>query len=122
MPKLRLSLLCVVVLFAVSSVARAQKSTTKPTISSFSPTSVTGGSASFTLTVNGSNYVSGAVIQWAGSSSGSISTTVVSSAQLTATIPSTLITAAGTAQVSVYVAGRGVGLPTLSRLLSILRR
>ncbi len=109
MSKLRLSLLCVVVLFAMSSVARAQKSTTKPTIDSISPTSIIAGSASFTLTVNGSNYVSGAVIQWAGSSSGSISTTVVSSAQLTATIPNTLITAGGTAQVSVYVAGRAGG-------------
>src|SRR5439155_318525 len=83
------------------------KNSTKPTVSSISPTSATAGGASFTLTVVGTNFVSGALVQWVGSTTGSISTTLVSSSQLQAMIPSTLLTAAGTVQVSVYDPGKG---------------
>jgi len=85
------------------------KNSTKPTVSSISPTSATAGGASFTLTVVGTNFVSGALVQWVGSTTGSISTTLVSSSQLQAMIPSTLLTAAGTVQVSVYDPGKGGG-------------
>src|SRR2546427_850658 len=85
------------------------KNSTKPTVSSISPTSATAGGASFTLTVVGTNFVSGALVQWVGSTTGSISTTLVSSSQLQAMIPSTLLTAAGTVLVSVYDPGKGGG-------------
>src|SRR5207302_2239788 len=37
-----------------------------PTLSSMSPTSVAAGSGAFTLTVNGTNFVAGATVQWNG--------------------------------------------------------
>ena len=54
-----------------------------PSIGSLSPVSKVEDGAAFTLTVNGANFVSGAVVQWAGSDR---TTTFVSAAQLTATI------------------------------------
>ena len=109
MPRSIRSLLCVVMLFAVPVVALAQRSKTssKPTLESISPTSVTAGSASFTLTAVGTNFVSGAsAILWNGAS---LATTFVSTTQVTATVPNTLIASAGTVQVSVYVSGRSGG-------------
>ena len=52
----------------------------------------------FTLTVTGSNFVSGASVRWNGSAR---TTTFVSASQLTATIAAADIAAAGTAQVTV---------------------
>ncbi len=69
-----------------------------PTISSISPSSATAGQAGFTLTVNGSNFVQGAVVQWNGNAR---NTTFVSTAQLTAAIPANDIAATGSAQVTV---------------------
>src|SRR5262249_40440702 len=57
--------------------------TPAPAISSVSPTSTTAGSAGFTLTVNGSNFLSASVVQWNGNAR---ATTFVSSAQLQAGI------------------------------------
>lgn len=71
-----------------------------PAISSLSPTSVVG-ATTFTLTVNGSNFVSGAVIKWNGTN---MTTTYVSSTQLTATINKyydTLSSYPGTATVTI---------------------
>lgn len=59
-----------------------------PAISSLSPSTLPVNSSAFTLTVNGSNFVNGATIQWNGSS---LPTTVVSSSVLTATVPASLI-------------------------------
>ena len=69
-----------------------------PTLSSLSPSSATAGGGGFTLTVNGSNFVSGATVRWNGTSR---TTTFVSATQLTAAIPATDIAAAGTALVTV---------------------
>ena len=69
-----------------------------PSIASLSPARSVAGSASFTLTVNGSNFVQGATVQWNGSSR---STTFASATQLTAAISAADIAAAGTAQVTV---------------------
>lgn len=68
-----------------------------PTISSLSPSSATAGGAAFTLTVNGSNFVSGAVVRWNGSNR---TTTFVSTAQLTAQITLADIADAGSATVT----------------------
>jgi len=71
-----------------------------PVISSLSPSSATPGGAGFTLTVNGTNFVSGSVVQWNGDSfNGSMAT--AGGTQLTAFIPSSEILHAGTAQVTV---------------------
>ena len=69
-----------------------------PALSSLSPASATAGSGGFTLTVNGSNFVSGAVVRWNGANR---TTAFVSATQLTATIPASDTATAGTAQVSV---------------------
>jgi hypothetical protein len=70
-----------------------------PTIASLAPTSKIAGSGAFTLTVNGSNFVSGtSVVKWNGSNR---VTTFVSATQLTASILAADITTTGTASVTV---------------------
>jgi sugar lactone lactonase YvrE len=81
-------------------------------ISSLSPASAALGGAAFTLTVNGTGFVSGAVVMW---NSTALSTSSVSSTQLTAAVPAALIASAGTATVTVVNPGGGasggVGFP-----------
>ncbi len=77
-----------------------------PTITSLSPNSVVAGGADFTLTVNGANFLPGAgatVVRW--NFSTALATTYVSSTQVTAAVPASLITGAGTFNVSVVTAG-----------------
>lgn len=69
-----------------------------PFITSISPTSRIAGSAGFTLTVNGQNFLSTSVVQWNGSPR---TTTYVSPTQLTATIPASDLITSGTALVTV---------------------
>ncbi len=69
-----------------------------PTISSLNPTCVTPGGPQFTLTVNGTNFVSTSTVNWNGTV---LTTTFVSSTQLTAAVPASLIATAGTASITV---------------------
>lgn len=70
-----------------------------PTTTSISPSSATAGGAGFTITVNGTNFVTGvSTVTWGGSAR---TTTFVSSTQLTATINAADIASAGTATVGV---------------------
>jgi hypothetical protein len=69
-----------------------------PVANSLSPKSATAGGASFTLTVTGSSFVSGAHIVWNGAN---LVTTFVSGAKLTATVSAADIAAGGTANVMV---------------------
>jgi alpha-D-ribose 1-methylphosphonate 5-triphosphate synthase subunit PhnH len=71
---------------------------TAPALDSLSPTNATAGGPAFTLTVNGSNFVSGSVVRWNGAAR---TTTFVSATQLRAAIAAADIAAQGTAQVSV---------------------
>src|ERR1700722_9491574 len=71
------------------------------------PTSVAPGGAGFTLTVNGTGFVSGSVVSWNGSPR---TTHFVSSSQLTATIPASDIATAGTASINVLNPTPGGGL------------
>jgi uncharacterized protein (TIGR03437 family) len=57
--------------------------TTRPTISKVSPSALIAGGGAFTLTINGSNFLSGAKLTWSGSER---PTTLVSSTQLRAEI------------------------------------
>lgn len=73
-----------------------------PVLSSLSPASHTAGTADFTLTVNGSNFVSGtpgSVVYWNGSSRPTI---FLSSTRLTASISAGDLVSAGTASVTVH--------------------
>src|SRR5579871_3209537 len=77
-----------------------------PTINSLSPASATAGTAAFTLTVNGSGFVNGAVVRWNGSNR---TTTFVSATQLQAAIATADIATAGTGQVTVFNPAPGGG-------------
>jgi hypothetical protein len=66
--------------------------------SPLSPGHVTPGSKTFTLTVYGTAFVSGATVYWNGSA---LTTTFVSSTKLTASVPAANVATAGTAVVTV---------------------
>ena len=68
-----------------------------PVITSISPATAPAGSPSVVLTVNGSGFVSGATVSF---NSTSLATTFVSSTQVTAVIPASLLVQPGTAQIS----------------------
>ena len=83
------------------------------------PASVAPGGASFALTVNGTGFVSGSVVNWNGKAQ---PTTFVSQGQLKAQIASSLISQAGTASITVSSGGIGsntVFLPILAPVSSI---
>jgi hypothetical protein len=75
-------------------------------ITSLSPGSGFAGGTGFTLTVNGVNFVNGAVVQWNGSNR---ATTFVSSTQLTAQITAGDISYPSNAQVTVFIPGPAGG-------------
>ena len=81
-----------------------------PAISSLGPASAAPSAAAFTLTVNGTGFISGAVVQWNGTA---LATTFVSATQLTASVSAALIASAGMATVTVVnpgaVTSGGVG-------------
>ena len=83
---------------SVASIVQVGSGPTGPTLTSLSPSSAAAGGQAFTLTVNGSNFVSGSVVRWNGVDR---TTNFVSASQLTAAIPATDIAAAGTASVTV---------------------
>src|SRR5258708_31591857 len=70
------------------------------------PTTVVPGSAAFTLTVNGTGFVSGSVVNWNGSPR---TTTFVSSSQLTASISAADVATANTTVVTVANPSPGGG-------------
>jgi hypothetical protein len=71
---------------------------TTPTLTALSPDSATAGGTAFTLTATGTNFASGATINWNGTA---LTTTFVSATKLTASVPATDIATAGTASVTV---------------------
>jgi hypothetical protein len=73
--------------------------TATPSISGLSPNTVSPGSAAFTLTVNGGNFGSGAVVYFNGTAE---STMFVSANQVTAAIPSSAVASAATIPVYVH--------------------
>jgi hypothetical protein len=73
-----------------------------PVITSLSPASATAGGAAFTLTVNGTGFVSGDTVDWGGAP---LTTTFVSPTQLTGAVPASLIVTAGNASVTVVTSG-----------------
>ena len=76
-----------------------QQAPGSPILTNLSPAYAAPGGPSFTLTVYGSNFVNGAVIEWNGAP---LSTNFQgSTTQLTAFVPASLITSAGTASIAV---------------------
>jgi len=77
-----------------------------PTVSNLSQTFATAGSAGFTLTVNGTNFVPSSVVQWNGLSR---TTTFINSGQLNASIGAGDLANPGTASVNVFTPTPGGG-------------
>ncbi|HEV2447718.1 MAG TPA: IPT/TIG domain-containing protein, partial [Candidatus Sulfopaludibacter sp.] len=73
-----------------------------PAITSVSPSSVLPGAAAFTLTVTGTGFTSGSVVQWNGQA---LATAVAGATQLTTQVPASLVAAAGSATVAVITSG-----------------
>ncbi|GAB3722155.1 hypothetical protein GCM10027594_02800 [Hymenobacter agri] len=69
-----------------------------PTITSLAPSTAVAGGAAFTLTVNGTGFISGSVVNFNGTA---LTTTFVSATQVTAAVPASAIAAAGTYNVTV---------------------
>ena len=77
-----------------------------PTITTISPNSTVAGGAAFTLTINGTNFVAGSMVNFGGSA---LATTYVNPTQLTAAIPAASIASTGTPAVTVTNPAPGGG-------------
>ena len=77
-----------------------------PSVLSMSPAAVNAGGPAFTITVNGTNFISGSTIKW---NSSALVTTYISASKLTALVPAAAISVAGTVAVSVFTASPGGG-------------
>ena len=96
---------CLLVVLAFGSIATAQNPV--PLINQpLVPDATKPGGAGFTLTVNGTGFVSGAVVKWNGSARATI---FVSSSKVTASIAASDIAAVKTASVTVVNPGPGGG-------------
>ncbi len=84
-----------------------------PIATSLSPTIGALGGPAFTLTVNGSKFVPASTVNWNGSP---LTTTYVSATELQASVPSTSLATAGSAQVTVTnpMPGGGTSTPALT--------
>jgi hypothetical protein len=94
---------------AVSPAITVQGTTTTnpvPVATSLTPASAVAGSAAFTLTVNGSGFVSSSIVRWNGADR---PTTFVSASQLRASIAAADIAVAGTASITVFSPTPGGG-------------
>ena len=94
------------VLESVSVVNPVRPNNPVPTITGLSPSSALPGGPAFTLTVNGTGFISSSVVRWKGANR---TTTYVSGTQLTAAITAADIAAAGTASVTVINPAPGGG-------------
>ncbi|MGA2966117.1 MAG: choice-of-anchor tandem repeat GloVer-containing protein, partial [Terriglobales bacterium] len=86
----------------------------KPVITSLAPSSAIAGGAGFTLTVNGTGFVSASVVNWAGSPR---TTTFVSDIEIQATINAADIAKAGTFKVTVTSPAPGGGTSAASNFV-----
>ena len=73
-----------------------------PVLNSIAPNLAMAGGSGFTLTVNGSGFATGAVVEWNGAT---LTTAFINGQQLKASVPASLIATQGSAQVTVAVNG-----------------
>ncbi len=79
-----------------------------PTLTSISPTSASLGAPAFTLSVAGANFTTNSIIEWNGTP---LTTTFVTSDQLTAQVPATDLSTAESVPVSVAISATNSGGP-----------
>jgi len=77
-----------------------------PVLSAIAPSSAPIGASAIDLTVFGSNFRNGATVQWNG---GALSSSWISTSQMTATVPATNFVSSGNAKVTVTNPGSGGG-------------
>ena len=83
--------------------------TSSSTLTFLSPQAANAGDPGFTITANGAGFVTGAIILWnVGPNQVQLTTTFVSSAQLTAPVPNSDLTSAGSVKVAVQIPGSAV--------------
>jgi hypothetical protein len=83
--------------------------TSSSALTFLSPQTANAGDSDFTITATGAGFVSGAIILWnVGPNQSQLTTTFISSAQLTATVPASDIAAAGNIRVAVQILGSAV--------------
>ncbi len=81
-----------------------------PSLISLSPISANAGAAALTLTVNGKDFMPSSAVAWNGAA---LPTTYISGTQLTASIPASNLTTAGTVDVTVVTPPPGGGTSSL---------
>ena len=86
-----------------------------PTLSVISPSSLTAGSGSFTLTLSGANLLPSSSVTWTGQAA--LSPLTATSGELTVTVPAGYIIAAGTPEIRVVNSGPGGGTSAASTLV-----
>jgi hypothetical protein len=97
--------------YSLSSVASTTytiniPSNPEPEIGSMSPAYVSAGGTAFTLTVNGTGFISGSTVYWGTTA---LATTYVSGTQLTASVPASDVVNAGTTAITVQTPAPGGG-------------
>jgi len=102
------TLLAVTLACGYSSKNYSSGASNMPAISQLNPGSVNAGDAAFTLTVNGSNFASKAVVNWNVTAQ---TTTYMTNGQLTIAVPAAAVATAATIQISVTnpaISGNGM--------------
>ena len=103
---------------SVGKIVQVGSGPAAPTLTSLSPSSAVAGGPAFTLTVNGSNFVSGAVVRWNGANR---TTTFMSATQLTAAITAADIAVGGGASVTVQNPGGAASTALTFTITAITR-
>ncbi|HWQ14385.1 MAG TPA: beta-propeller fold lactonase family protein [Roseiflexaceae bacterium] len=93
--------------FSDNRVVTLKRPNPKPTLESLAPASVTATNGAITLTVNGADFVPGAVVRW--NNAVNLPTTFVHSGKLTASVGVGLLATAGARPVAVINPGPGGG-------------
>jgi hypothetical protein len=107
-----------VLLLAVVLLAACQQQINfpKPSLKAMSPTTAQAGGTAFTLTVTGTNFSPGSLVEWNGNA---LVTTFLSTSQMTTKVPASLIASPGTATVVVFTSTPGGGTSATSLTFTI---
>ena len=98
-----------------------------PSVSSLSPSSIVAGNPTFGMTVNGSNFTPGSVVQWNGASLTTTNSSVQTAPNmpavyiLQARVPAALVSTAGTAAVTVKTADGAVSNAVTFTIVAVLK-
>lgn len=87
-----------------------------PVLSGIAPNTIAAGSAQFSLSVTGTNFVAGSVVRWNGTD---LATTYGSATSLTATVPAANVASAGAANITVFNPAPGGGTAVTPQTFTI---